>query len=74
MTFAPDGRSLVTGDERGAVKVWNLATGREVCQLGDDFGSCRMLAFWPDGRRLLCHRDDTLTLFDWRVAGERAVR
>jgi len=74
MTFAPDGRSLVTGDERGAVKVWNLATGREVCQLGDDFGSCRMLAFWPDGRRLLCHHDDTLTLFDWRVAGQRAVR
>ncbi len=74
MTFAPDGRSLVTGDERGAVKVWNLATGQEVCQLGDDFGSCRMLAFWPDGHRLLCHHDGSLTLFDWRPAGERAVR
>lgn len=49
--FAPDGRTLASGGRDGALKLWHLATGREVANLltlpqSVIFGR---VAFSPDG-------------------------
>jgi WD40 repeat protein/serine/threonine protein kinase len=49
LAFSPDGRRLVSGDLDLAVKVWDLATGKERLVLS---GGCSALAFSPDGLRL----------------------
>jgi WD40 repeat protein len=62
--FHPDGRSLVSGDWRGAVKQWDLATGRcarefdarvlFACLQIQEVGGVRSLAFGKEGRMLAC--------------------
>jgi WD40 repeat protein/tRNA A-37 threonylcarbamoyl transferase component Bud32 len=58
LAWGPDGRQLAVGDERGTVRVYEAATGKEVRLLidplagGDQHLSFTGLAFSPDGRRL----------------------
>src|SRR5262249_44673523 len=52
--FSPDGARLA-GRYRGAVRVWDTSTGREVCSLRGDFGhwSPRLrVLFSPTGKHL----------------------
>jgi len=53
--MSPNGAHLVTGDENGRVKLWDVATGRELhsFQAGNDKGRVSSLAFSPDEKRLL---------------------
>jgi hypothetical protein len=49
-TFTPDGRRAVTGSADGTVRLWDPATGEELCRLillgpGSDW-----LALTPEGR------------------------
>ncbi len=54
VAFAPDGKTLATGGYDGAVRLWDLQTGRESAALRDDPHSSwvRALAFSPDGKTL----------------------
>jgi WD40 repeat protein/serine/threonine protein kinase len=59
LLFAPDGGILGTiAHDRGdfyktEVKLWNVASGREVEGMPGDFGFCYELAFSPDGGHLV---------------------
>jgi WD40 repeat protein len=65
VTLSPDARRLavVTGD--GTVKLWDLATYREITRFPGKYGSGNGLAFLPDGNTLvLCGRNG---IYVWRA-------
>jgi WD40 repeat protein/tRNA A-37 threonylcarbamoyl transferase component Bud32 len=65
VAFSPDGRRLASADAKGVIKLWDVATGREVLTLvgGETIAAC--VAFSPDGRRLAsAGRDQTVAIWD----------
>ena len=52
ITFSPDGRTLVSGDEHGEVKLWDLVTAQELFSLVGHTGPVYCTAFSPDGETL----------------------
>jgi hypothetical protein len=59
LAFSPDGKFLAIADEN--LRLYDLATGRELSRLGWPSGSqCRHLAFSPDGRRIVSTHDARL--------------
>jgi WD40 repeat protein len=67
---SPDDRFLVTADRKGAVKVWDLASGQLVATLPGHSREVQRAVFSPDGRTLAtCSTDRTVRLWDvptWR--------
>jgi RNA polymerase sigma factor (sigma-70 family) len=67
--FSPDGKRLATGSggpagHPGALKLWDVATGRELAGLGES-RSVRWVAFSPDGKTLAtAEHDGTAKLRD----------
>jgi len=81
VAFSPDGRLALTGTRSrsefgspGTVKLWDVATGRELRTLeGHADGGVTSIAFSPDGRLALTgSEDNTATL--WDVATGRGLR
>jgi RNA polymerase sigma factor (sigma-70 family) len=50
ITFAPDGKSLLTAGGEGSLIVWDLATGKELQRLGRDMTNSHDITFSPDGK------------------------
>ena len=48
--LSPDGKTLATASHDGTIKLWHLATGRELLTL--DFHLAYQLSFSPDGQHL----------------------
>jgi WD40 repeat protein len=81
VAFSPDGKLLASAGgnygQAGEVKVWDMATGRELlCLRGHkDLVSC--VAFSPDGRRLASANGGVFSQGEikiWDVAGGRVLR
>ena len=53
VAFSPDGRSIVSGDFNGKIKVWDAETGKEIRTLRVHEGPVESVAFSPDGRRIV---------------------
>ena len=66
LAFSPDGTVLASGDLRGVIKLWSIATGRLLRTLPGHTGVVRGLAFSPDGRTLASGSHDGTIRF-WRV-------
>ena len=49
MAFSPDGTTLASGGYAGAVKLWDVATRREIGTLTGHTADVRSVAFSPDG-------------------------
>jgi WD40 repeat protein/serine/threonine protein kinase len=54
IAFSRDGRRLASGGVDRTVRVWDLATRREMLTLADQPEVVSCLAFSPDGKRLAC--------------------
>jgi RNA polymerase sigma factor (sigma-70 family) len=71
--FSPDGRFLASAtDARGpthgsTVRVWDLATGRELRRFEGHLGRVKALAFTPDGRSVVSGSEDATALV-WDVS------
>lgn len=71
LVFSPDGKLIATSDtywgrRRGAVHVWESATGREIFRWIGDANNTALLALSPDGRTL-AHGFDPI--FRWAIHG-----
>src|SRR5262249_11766288 len=80
VAFSPDGRLLASCDGRwnrrepGTVKIWDLATGREVATCLGHTDDVFQVAFHPDGRRIAsASRDGTARLWDPSTGAQLAV-
>jgi WD40 repeat protein len=81
IALSPDGRILASGGYEndlweavvGAVRLWDVATGEELCRLSGHEGAVVSLAFSPDGKRLVSGSADTTALV-WDVGSALAGR
>jgi WD40 repeat protein len=64
VAFAPGGGRLASGDDGGAIRIWDAA-GSELRRLEGHTGTLRGLAWSPDGARLASgSRDSTVRIWD----------
>ncbi len=72
VAFTPDGRLAVSGSKDNTVRVWDVATGKEVrCFLGHS-AKVECVAVSPDGERVFSEAGDLLIL--WELDTLREVR
>jgi WD40 repeat protein/serine/threonine protein kinase len=71
-TFSPDGKWIATGEQDGAVRLWEVASGGRVQRsLRSHAGSVSGVSFHPDGSRLVsCSGDGQVKVWDWRAGVE----
>jgi WD40 repeat protein len=72
LAFSPDNRWLISGNQDGTIKIWDLATGRELRTFVGHTGMVWRLAVSRDGRRLASTSNDGTTRL-WDVDTGRAL-
>src|SRR5207244_3212617 len=73
VAFSPDGSRVATASYDQMVKVWDVATGRELRTFQEHTGRVHVLAFSPDGTRMATGSvDGTVKL--WDVATGKELR
>lgn len=73
LTFAPDGKTLLSSGPEPQVRLWDTATGQQLLAEAGHAGVITSLSFTPDGRALASGADDG-TLRVWDVAAARLRR
>jgi len=73
VAFSPDGRYALSGSSDDTLKLWEVATGREIRTFEGHSDSVRSVAFSPDGRYALSGSSD-YTLKLWEVATGNEIR
>jgi WD40 repeat protein/transcriptional regulator with XRE-family HTH domain len=70
VSFSPDGRLLVHGDDQGMIHVWDVSSGRHLNVFRGLTGRIWSVAFSPDGKAIACGGDDQ-TIRLWKVGSGR---
>jgi WD40 repeat protein len=61
VAFSPDGKRLAVHSQRGAVRVWDIASGKELLKVPTDSAG-HTIAFSPDGKLLAFDVEYTIRL------------
>jgi WD40 repeat protein len=72
--FAPDGRSYLAGGDVPQLRLWDVATGRELHEFKGHDGWTSCAAFTPDGKRVLSGGIQDKLLRLWDVKTGRQLR
>ncbi len=74
VAFAPDGRILASAAESGVLRLWDVASGREIAKLRGHHDRIWSLTFSPDGRIVAsAGADGTVRLWDVSSKSEIAT-
>ena len=73
VAFSPDGRQALSGSWDKTLKLWDIASGREIRTFSGHSKGVKSVAFSPDGRQALSGSDDN-TLKLWDIASGREIR
>jgi WD40 repeat protein len=73
VAFSPDGSTLAFGGDYGTVRLWDVATGRELRHMEGHADRVLSVAFSPDGLTLASGADDG-TVRLWDVATGRELQ
>lgn len=68
--FTPDGKKLVSGGFDGTLRVWDLATSKEVASAKADSGTVYGVAVSPDGKAVATAGRDGLRLWEVETCKE----
>jgi RNA polymerase sigma factor (sigma-70 family) len=71
LAFLPDGKTLAAAD-KGSIRLWDTATGREVRRFGD--GTLKSMSLSADGKRLASSPEHFGPFRVWDVRTGRLVR
>src|SRR5262249_37332896 len=73
VVVSPDGRRVLSASQDQTIRLWNIATGGEVCRLLGHRSLVRSVVFSADGDRALSGSyDGTVRLWDVEKAREMA--
>jgi WD40 repeat protein len=65
LSFSRDGTVIASGSRDGTIKLWNTASGDEICTLRGHNSAITCVSFSPDGDRLVSGSfDETIKLWD----------
>jgi WD40 repeat protein len=70
LDFSPDGRTLASAGDEGVVRIWDVATGKQILKLPGHQGGAHAAAFSPDGKTLASGDHGTVRLWDLFTARE----
>ena len=71
VAFSPDGRTLAAGSGDHSIKLWDVASGRELRTLKGHEGTVNSVTFAPDGRTLAsASLDHTVKVWDVATGDE----
>ena len=73
VAFSPDGRSALSGSSDDTLKLWDVATGKEIRSFAKHVNPVISVAFSPDGRSALSGSSDN-TVKLWDVATGKEIR
>ena len=71
LAFSYDGKFLASGNEWGAIEIWNASTWQEIQTLSHQNGQDRALSFTPDGLKLVSGNNSIITI--WELATGQQV-
>lgn len=72
VSFSPDNKSIVTGDDEGRVRLWSVQPLREVAQIGHHASRVKSVAISPDGREVASAGDDS-QIYLWDISKRRLI-
>jgi WD40 repeat protein/tRNA A-37 threonylcarbamoyl transferase component Bud32 len=74
LAFSPDGKTLATaaGYSESDIRLWEVATGKEIGRLEGHTSWVGSLVFWPDGKRLASSSADQ-TIRIWDLASRKSL-
>ena len=74
LAFSPDGKILASGTGYSAseIRLWDVATGKQIGQLDGHDSWVSSLVFWPDGKKLASSSGDQ-TICVWDVPNSKRL-
>ncbi len=73
VAISPDGKTIASSGDDSTIKLWNLATGKQISSLNGYSQQVNVVAISPDGKTLVSGSNDN-TIKIWNLATRKLIR